>query len=1033
MRFYADLHVHSKHSRATSKQADLEHHALWGLRKGLTLVGTGDFTHPAWRAELGEKLVEAEPGLYRLRPDLERALRARLPGALHAPLRFALQVEISTIYKKGDKTRKVHHCVYAPDLEAVDRINTALGRIGNLKSDGRPILGLDSRDLLEIVLEAGEGCALIPAHVWTPWFAALGSKSGFDTIDACYGDLAEHVFAIETGLSSDPAMNWRIPSLDRFRLVSHSDAHSPSKLAREATLYDTDLSWWSVLHALRTGEGYVGTVEFFPEEGKYHLDGHRACGVRQDPTQTRAGEGICPACGRGLTIGTMHRIEDLAGRPEGAPPPDTAGEVHSLVPLPEMIAELHRVGPDSKRVTRDYERLLAELGPELFILEQVELEQVRRAGAPLLALALERLRAGEVRRDPGYDGEYGRIHLFEEGELDRLGAQAQLFTGLLTLAPPPAPPRAPSEAPQEPRRLAVAQGPASPRPEGASLLDGLDPEQRAAAEVREGPLLVTAGPGSGKTRTLTHRLAWLIAEQGVAPESCLAITFTRRAAQEMAERLEALLPGRGEKVRVTTFHGLALSLLLEHAEAAGLPEDARLADEAERAALLAQALEVSEAKARRLLARLSQARLQGDFGEPFGELDVAWLAYRAAMDAQHLLDFDDLVPRCVALLEQHVSIRDSLRDMFQHVSVDELQDINAPQYRLIQLLCPPDGSLYAIGDPDQAIYAFRGSDLRFFRRFTQDWPGARVLRLSRNYRSGQRIVAAARQLITAADARPRDMRAMPGHDLHVCLHAAATERAEAEFVVHGIEKLMGGYGYFSVDSGRVASGEGCDLSFSDIAVLYRTAAQAGALREALDRSGVPYQQHGHEALGEHPGVAALLAAMGEGPPLEALAEAAERAEVQGLTLQQGLELLRPLAQPSQDLAELRSRVALTSSVDLWDPRAHRVSLLTLHASKGLEFRAVFIVGCEDGLLPLRFGGRDQDLEEERRLFYVGLTRAKERLTLSRARSRLWRGQVQELPPSAFLADIDPSLLEEISASRARKRAPEVQGAQLAMF
>jgi DNA helicase-2/ATP-dependent DNA helicase PcrA len=313
------------------------------------VVGTGDFTHPAWLAELQDKLVPAEPGLYRLHAGHERAIADRLPRACQRLTRFMLCVEISTIYKKGDKTRKVHHLIYAPDFESVERLNHSLGKIGNLGSDGRPILGLDSRHLLEIVLASGPGSYLVPAHIWTPWFAAMGSKSGFDSIDDCYGDLSPHIFAVETGLSSDPKMNWRVASLDRFRLVSNSDAHSPEKLGREACRFETEMDYFAMRNALETGEGYGGTVEFFPEEGKYHLDGHRACKVRLLPHETRSVDGLCPVCGKPVTVGVMHRIDSLADRDEGEDVPlETAGEMQSLVPLPEVLSEIHQVGPKSR-------------------------------------------------------------------------------------------------------------------------------------------------------------------------------------------------------------------------------------------------------------------------------------------------------------------------------------------------------------------------------------------------------------------------------------------------------------------------------------------------------------------------------------------------------------------------------------------------------------------------------------------------------------------------------------------------------------
>ncbi len=415
MKFIADLHVHSLHSRATARTSDLEHLAAWAARKGIRVVGTGDFTHPGWLREIGRKLVPAEPGLLALRPRAAREAMSGVPPACRGDVRFMLSVEIATIYKRDGRTRKIHHVVCVPDLAAARKVNRRLARIGNLKTDGRPMLGLDSRDLLEIVLESSDEAFLFPAHIWTPWFAALGSKSGFDSIDACYADLAGHVFAAETGLSSDPPMNWRVSSLDRFRLVSFSDAHSPSKLGREATLFDTDVDFASIRRALETGKGYTGTVEFFPEEGKYHMDGHRKCGVRLDPAQTRRAGARCPACGGPLTVGVMHRVEDLADRRRPEPPP-SAGTVTSLVPLAEVLGECLGRGPATKGVTRTYDDMIEKLGPELHVLSEAPLEDIERAATPLVAEAIKRLRRGEVIREPGYDGQYGRIRLLGDKE-----------------------------------------------------------------------------------------------------------------------------------------------------------------------------------------------------------------------------------------------------------------------------------------------------------------------------------------------------------------------------------------------------------------------------------------------------------------------------------------------------------------------------------------------------------------------------------------------------------------------------------------
>ena len=310
-----------------------------------------------------------------------------------------LSSEISTIYRRGDRTRKVHHLLYAPDFAAAGRITAALSKIGNLASDGRPILGLDSRDLLEIVLDSGPGSYLVPAHVWTPWFAVLGSKSGFDLVADCYGDLASEIFAIETGLSSDPAMNWRCSVLDGYRLVSNSDAHSPPMLGREATTFGTELDYFAMADGLRTGNGLIGTIEFFPEEGKYHLDGHRKCGVRLEPGQTRNQGGDCPRCGRPLTVGVLNRVTELADRPEGYRP-DGAPESVNLVSLPQIVGEVLGAGPQSKKVTAEVTRLVAALGPELDLLTVVPVSELSRVAGSPVAEAIARLRRGEVVSGP---------------------------------------------------------------------------------------------------------------------------------------------------------------------------------------------------------------------------------------------------------------------------------------------------------------------------------------------------------------------------------------------------------------------------------------------------------------------------------------------------------------------------------------------------------------------------------------------------------------------------------------------------------
>ncbi len=1034
MAFYADLHVHSKYSRATSRNCDLEHLALWARKKGITVVGTGDFTHPAWLSELKDKLIPAEPGLFRLRPDLERAVASRLPRACHGPTRFMLSVEISTIYKKGEATRKIHHLIYAPDFATVEAFNHSLGKIGNLKSDGRPILGLDSRHLLEIALESGPGAYLVPAHIWTPWFAALGSKSGFDSIDLCYADLAPHIFAVETGLSSDPPMNWRVSSLDRFRLVSNSDAHSPEKLGREACVFTGEPDYFAIRSALETGQGYAGTVEFFPEEGKYHLDGHRACQVRLSPRESRAAGGACSVCGKALTVGVMHRVEALADRMEDTPPL-TAGNVQSLVPLPEVLSELHQVGSKSKRVGHHYEQLLGQLGPELPLLTEVPLDDIRRLTSSLFAEAITRLREHRVIRDAGYDGAYGTIRLFQSDELRRHALGRSLFPDVL------APPEAPSVV-QEPGRQVSAMVQETPAayPQGSEVVQELDADQRRAVEAGSGPILIVAGPGSGKTRTLTNRIAHLVRQRGVPAARCLAITFTRRAADEMRARLQTLLPAVWKHIPLFTFHALGLAILQEHWNAAGLQRGFRIATAAQRLDVLRKALDVSETQARRLLATISHAKRTQTTPEA-AKLAHACETYQCELALRNLVDYDDLVSLAADVLETQPDLQASHRQRYPWVFIDEYQDVDEQQVRLIKQLAPADGNVCAIGDANQAVYGFRGADVRFFERFQDDFPNVQVVRLQRNYRSQPHIVALSTQLMVQSDFQPASVSVHSAAPRRIILHEAASEAAEAEFVVRTVEQLLGGHSFFSIDSGRAAEAATDHLSFADIAVLYRMDAQAPALVEALARSGMPFQHRSHRPLIDHPGVSplvdALLQRQGTGSLREQLAEAAtpyehDEAETVAAAADrlEALDLLQPLATAcGNDLERFLAELALGTQVDTWDPRADRISLLTLHAAKGLEFPVVFIVGCEDGLLPLVWGQLSQaDLNEERRLFYVGMTRAKTRLYLCHARQRLWRGRVQTLAPSPFLDNLEEGFLDRqrFRPQSARSRKPDAQ-------
>ncbi|PKO23646.1 MAG: AAA family ATPase, partial [Chloroflexi bacterium HGW-Chloroflexi-1] len=935
MKLVADLHIHSHYSRATSPNLTFEHLTRWAQLKGVNIVGTGDISHPGWLAEMREKLAPAEEGLFRLKDEVAGAVQTQAPPACHAPVRFILGGEISNIYKRGDKTRKVHNIVFAPSFEAVERLQARLEKIGNIRSDGRPILGLDSRDLLETLLDVDPACHLIPAHIWTPWFSLLGSKSGFDSVAECFGDLTPHIFALETGLSSDPPMNWRVSALDRYTLVSNSDAHSPEKLAREANLFDIELAYPALFDALRKdltpsappslrgkGDGgiggFLGTIEFFPEEGKYHLDGHRKCGVAWDPVTTLAHGGLCPQCGKEVTVGVMHRVELLADRPAGARPP-RPHPFTSLIPLPEVLGEVYGVGAGSRQVEAEYMKLLARLGPELAILADVPLAEITATGGERLAEGIGRMRRGEVTAEAGYDGEYGVIRLFRGASAPMSSGQIGLFgeegtakgekrktkgaaavreqAALYDLEPllsplflSPQPPSLPYEgregggvSPPFPGREGGGMSPPFPGREGGpggSGLAVLNPQQRAAVLCTDAPLVIVAGPGTGKTRTLTVRIAYLILEKEVAPESILAITFTNKAAGEMAERLAGLLGAEtAGRVIVKTFHAFGALLLREWAGRLGLSPDFAILTEEDRAAVLRQACpELKQGEVDAYLAQISEAknRLLGPddlepcpyvpgASESARHVRAVYRAYEVALADSQALDFDDLILQTVRLLETHADVLQAVQTRYRWISVDEYQDVNLAQYRLLRLLTAPappapqpfdfaqdklwgeptypqlwgeptyppglggrGANLCVIGDPDQAIYGFRGADPRYFLQFEQDYPGAVTLSLNRNYRSTQLILDAATQVI----ARNPDRQAVEifsdfVEQVRLDVYRAPTDKAEAEYVVHQIEQMVGGTSYFSLDSDRVTGDTpAAARSFADFAILYRLSAQS---------------------------------------------------------------------------------------------------------------------------------------------------------------------------------------------------------------
>src|SRR3989338_3546540 len=426
MKFVADLHIHSKYSRAVSRDMVLEELDRWADDKGILVMGTGDFTHPAWFKEIKEKLEPAEPGLFKLKADLKKKT---MKDTL-AETRFMLSVEISCIYSRAGKTRRVHHIILAPDLETAEKINTQLSWVGKLASDGRPILGLDSEKLAEIVFNSNPESVIVPAHAWTPWFSVFGSMSGFDSLEECFGKYTDKIFAVETGLSSDPPMNWRVPALDKIALISNSDSHSLQRIGREANVFDTELSYKGIMDAIKSRDPkrFLYTIEFFPEEGKYHYDGHRACGVVMSPSETKKNKDLCPKCGKKLTIGVVYRVAQLAApnRPEGYRDAERV-PYKNLVTLDSIIGEALDVGKAAKSVMKEYEKLIKAFNSEFNILMSVPAKEIAAVSKPEIAEAIKRMREGKLTIKPGYDGEFGVIKIFSEEDRKKIESQTSLF------------------------------------------------------------------------------------------------------------------------------------------------------------------------------------------------------------------------------------------------------------------------------------------------------------------------------------------------------------------------------------------------------------------------------------------------------------------------------------------------------------------------------------------------------------------------------------------------------------------------------
>lgn len=1076
--YIGDLHIHSRYSRATSKELTPEHLDLWAGKKGINIVGTGDFTHPAWRSELAEKLEPAEQGLYMLKKEYS----LQRPSVLgQSSPRFVISGEISSIYKKNGRVRKVHSLILLPSLEAAEVLSRRLEAIGNIHSDGRPILGLDCHDLLAITLEACPDAIYVPAHIWTPHFSLFGAFSGFDTIEECYEELTPQIHALETGLSSDPAMNWRLSALDSFQLISNSDAHSPSKLGREASLFDIPMSYAGLYGAIQRGEGLKGTIEFFPEEGKYHFDGHRKCHLCLSPSQARKYNGICPVCGRKLTTGVLHRIEQLADRdedfllPQGRP-------FENLVPLGEVIATSVGSSPSSVKVSRQYEHLLEELGNEFYILRQAPLEDISHVAGSLTAEGIRHLRDGRVQWRPGYDGEYGAMRLFQSAELDNVEgqlcmtfdtAEADLHETMSPAIPGAADLPASHSTPVS-HSIPVPHGtPASRETAVSNILtvsmpsSALNQDQQQAVESVFPVTAVIAGPGTGKTKTLVSRIEHLIGERGVRPSEITAVTFTNKAAKELTQRIRQALPGKRSlnQMQVGTFHSLCYRLLAQAGIELSLADQGQAEECAgetiaalELACTVKQFLTaVSLHKAGLTTAEgIAADMTDGSAGETnFSLTPEAAARYQQALDSRKLMDFDDLLLNMLRLLEQEQKT-EYRKQHFSYLLVDEFQDINPVQYQLIKAWNKGGRELFVIGDPDQSIYGFRGSDSRCFDLLEQDFPGTSTIRLTTGYRSTPEILSASLPLISRNPGGERRLSAARPHGEPVRLVTAETSLPESIFIAKEINRMVGGIDMLDAHSHTPGLWDTA-RSFADIAVLYRTNHQARLLEQCLQKEGIPYMVAGREDYLDNPAVQGTISFFGAllkqsgitGDTLELCRKRiSPSADYSGLEerflprlkkdrpwklLEDWISCLGLGADKSMDtfvcmsyfhktMEDMLNTLAFGQAHDLKRSGQNScpsdaVTLMTLHASKGLEFPVVFLYGLKQGILPLKTGKGPVELDEERRLMYVGMTRARDELILTTSEE-----------PSSFLGELPK---DACRVEKAQSSGSEIK--QLSLF
>jgi len=966
-KFIADFHIHSHYSIATSKFSNFYEYAKKAYYKGIDLIGTGDGIHPGLLNEIEEYLTEDENnGLLKLKEEYQKKLIKEIPNILtNKNIRFIITTEISTIYKKNNKVRKLHHLFLIPDLPTAKKISKKLDSIGNIRSDGRPILGMDSSELLKIFLDINEDIIYIPAHIWTPHFSLFGAKSGFDTIEECFGDLEKYIYAVETGLSSDPPMNWLISQLDNRFLVSNSDAHSPENLGREANLFHASFSYNGILNALKNtnnDDKILGTIEFYPEEGKYHWDGHRKCGIYLSPKEAKKYNNICPVCGKPLTMGVLHRVYELADKPENTKGPK-AKPFHSIVTLKQIIADSINKNPKSKAVEKIYNNIIRANGNEFDILLNNDIDNLK-INEPIIKYAISKVRNNNIYIRPGFDGEYGIVSVFSPEEKKEILSNAIFIDQKIQTKKDKIKPNnnTTANAPE------LQQLSLNITPQNQTQI--LNKNQEKIINNKDKFVFIQAGPGTGKTFTIIKKLETLKKE--LETNKILFVTFTDSAANEIKNRINI----SSHNLYIGTFHSISKRILQEIYNIS-----INLITTQDQIFILQQ-LGLKKGY-NKFLIKIEQYKIDGSISV-IDEEKLLIQKYINFLQQNNLYDFNDI-------LLKFIEIHDSKKFLIKYLFVDEVQDCNKLQFNWIKKLTDNLQQLILIGDYYQSLYKFRGAEPETILKLDELFPKIKFLTLQISYRLPQNFINISSEIISkkTINISLKSSSDEKG-DFYIIEHP--NSKIEKSFFIKELKKLIG---TLDMNIGNTAG----EYYPNDIAFIFRTNQKLKEYLTYFRQHNFPVKVFFDDTFLKNEKIIKILYALRaienkNNKFFEEIFYKISRTNINlmdspenllkkinficsslNISNDDDIELLIDILQNSDDLNSTINELLNHKRIS---NQKNNINFLTVHSAKGLEFPVVIIPSLQKNYFPIKNG----DMDEEERLFYVALTRSSEKIYLS---------------------------------------------------